>query len=137
MEGDDTDGRDQDDEDVVRRKIDDESQLRRNRVNQKYCRPRIDVLATPNKRLILALYQDHAHHLPREKIEKTKQLLQELYAMTPEETERYFKEMKYEADRRERRLRIKYLLKKEYKKAKRREEIERAYKFIKEILRRG
>lgn len=50
----------------------------------KRCNIRIDELSTPNKRMFLALWNEHAHHLPSEKLDTLKQLLQQFYAMTPE-----------------------------------------------------
>lgn len=51
---------------------------------KKPCNQRIDELSTPNKRIFLALWNEHAHHLPKEKVHHLKQILQESYAMSPE-----------------------------------------------------
>ncbi|KAJ8927774.1 hypothetical protein NQ314_019723 [Rhamnusium bicolor] len=83
--------------------VDNKEYAVRNQINRerkkddKTCRTRFDKLATPKKRFVLALYQNHAYHLPRDKLEKLKQFLQELYAMTPEETEKYFLQLREEA----------------------------------------
>jgi hypothetical protein len=45
---------------------------------------RLDELSTPNKRIFLALWNEHAYHLPKDKVKHLKQLLQQLYAMSPE-----------------------------------------------------
>lgn len=101
------------------------------------CSPRIDILATPNRRLILDLYQQHAYHLSREKVEKLKELLQELYAMTPEETKRYFAELEEENMKKIRRKRIKDMLRKQYLKQKRQHDIAKAYRVFANILEKG
>lgn len=48
------------------------------------CNTRIDELSTPPKRIFLALYKEHGHHLPKDKVNHLKELLQQLYAMSPE-----------------------------------------------------
>ncbi|XP_030766615.1 uncharacterized protein LOC115890505 [Sitophilus oryzae] len=96
----------------------------------KKCRPRIDQLAIPSRRLILALYQDHGYHLPREKVEKIKILLQELYAMTPEETERYFAHIKKKSADVSRRKDIKFMLKKLVKRKKKEQQHKQAYELL-------
>uniref|UniRef100_A0A1Y1N9C0 Uncharacterized protein n=2 Tax=Photinus pyralis TaxID=7054 RepID=A0A1Y1N9C0_PHOPY len=57
------------------------------------CNARIDELAKPNKRLLLDLWQNHAYHFPEERKEAIRLLLQEMFAMTPEETQKYFEEI--------------------------------------------
>lgn len=101
------------------------------------CRSRIDQLAVPNRRLILALYQNHADHLPKEKVEKIKALLQELYAMTPEETEKYFEHLRQQAEESGRRKDIKYMLKKLVRKKKKAKQVKKAYTFVNRLLVKG
>lgn len=101
--------------------------------NQK-CRSRIDELAIPSRRLILALYQSHAEHLPKEKVEKIKALLQELYAMTPEEAQTYFQHLKKQETEANRRKDIKYMLKRLVRRKKKAKQTKRAYSFIKQLL---
>lgn len=101
------------------------------------CRSRIDQLAIPNRRLILALYQNHADHLPKEKVEKIKALLQELYAMTPEETEKYFEHLRQQAEESGRRKDIKYMLKKLVRKKKKAKQVKEAYAFVNGLLVKG
>lgn len=127
------------DEDAVKEKINDEDRKRqtRRRSNSPPCRTRVDVLSTPNRRLILDLYQKHAYHLSKEKVEKIKELLQELYAMTPEETQRYFKELELENARKRRRKRIKEMLRKQYLKQRRQHDTAKAYRTFTNILRKG
>ncbi|XP_060533537.1 uncharacterized protein LOC132706294 [Cylas formicarius] len=101
------------------------------------CRPRIDYLALPNRRLILALYKDHAHHLPREKLENVEQLLQELYAMTPEETERYFAHLRRQSEENAKRKNLKAMLKKVVRKRKTERQRHQAYELLRELLVKG
>ncbi|CAG9764414.1 unnamed protein product [Ceutorhynchus assimilis] len=101
------------------------------------CHSRIDELATPSRRLILALYQEHAAHLPKDKVEKVKEMLQELYAMTPDETEKYFEHLRNKAQEVEQRKDIKYMLKKLVKRRKKAKQIAEAYKFIRKLLIEG
>ncbi|KAF7277983.1 hypothetical protein GWI33_008980 [Rhynchophorus ferrugineus] len=110
---------------------------RKQEKKNKYCRPRIDQLAIPNRRLILALYQDHASHLPREKANKIKMLLQELYAMSPEETEKYFAYIKGKVDEMSKRKDIKFMLKKLDKKRKRKKQYKQAYELLKTLFIKG
>ncbi|KAJ8947857.1 hypothetical protein NQ318_010003 [Aromia moschata] len=105
--------------------------------NNKTCRTRIDKLATPNRRIILALYQEHAYHLPRDKVEKIKQYLQELYAMTPEETEKYFLQLRREAKKMSHRKRVKEMLRKLFQKRKRQRQEGNAYRFVERLFERG
>lgn len=101
------------------------------------CRSRIDQLAIPSRRLILALYQDHRHHLEKDKVDKIKVLLQELYAMTPEETEKYFEYLKKQAEERQMKKAIKKMLKKLVNKRKYLKQTKRAYAFIYNLLGRA
>ncbi|KAL1501185.1 hypothetical protein ABEB36_006563 [Hypothenemus hampei] len=101
---------------------------------QQKCRSRIDQLAIPSRRLILALYQEHSEHLPKEKVEKLKVLLQELYAMTPEETEKYFEYLRQQSDEVAKRKNMKFLLRKLLKRKKRTKQVTRAYAFVKKLL---
>ncbi|XP_050294200.1 uncharacterized protein LOC126734557 [Anthonomus grandis grandis] len=105
--------------------------------NNPKCRPRIEVLAIPNRRLILSLYQNHAYHFPRDKVEKIKILLQELYAMTPEETEKYFEHLRRQAEEIGRRKDIKFMLKRLLKRKKKAKQIKKAYDFINRLLIKG
>lgn len=129
----------QDDEETVKEKIKTAVRRRheRQRENSPSCRTRIDVLSTPNRRLILDLYQRHAYHLSREKVVKIKELLQELYAMTPEETKKYFLELELENSKKKRRKRLKELLKRQFLKQKREQGTEKAYTIFANILRKG
>lgn len=108
----------------------------KNQQNPK-CRSRIDQLAIPNRRLILALYQNHADHLPKDKVEKIKTLLQELYAMTPEETEKYFEHLRKQAEESGRRKDIKYMLNKLVRKKKKAKQVKKAYAFVNRLLVKG
>lgn len=54
------------------------------RPKKKECNSRIEELAKPSKRFVLALWQEHSHHFPKERNDNIKQLLEELYALTPE-----------------------------------------------------
>lgn len=45
---------------------------------------RFDELSTPNKRIMLALWDDHGHLFNEERRRAMKLRLEELYAMTPE-----------------------------------------------------
>lgn len=45
---------------------------------------RIDELAVPAKRLMLNLWQDHAHHFDAQRKKNVLRTVQELYSMTPE-----------------------------------------------------
>ncbi|ENN71505.1 hypothetical protein HUJ04_013269 [Dendroctonus ponderosae] len=98
------------------------------------CRSRIDQLAIPSRRLILALYQNHSDHLPKEKVEKIKALLQELYAMTPEETQTYFQHLKKQELEANRRKDIKFMLKKLVRRKKRAKQTKKAYNLINHLL---
>lgn len=126
-----------DNEEAVKDKINNEDRIRQYRQRSKSppCRTRFDVLSIPNRRLILELYQKHAYHLSREKVEKIKELLQELYAMTPEETKKYFMELEQENSKKWRRKRLKELLKKQYMKQKMEKDIAKAYRLFAKILR--
>lgn len=139
VEDDITDDKNSPDEDEVKDKINNEDKKRktRKRSNSPPCRPRIDILSTPNRRLILDLYQKHAYHLSKEKVEKIKELLQELYAMTPEETKRYFMELELENNKKRRRKRIKEMLRRQYLKQKRQHDTAKAYRKFTNILRNG
>lgn len=127
------------DEDAVMERINDEDRKRQTRKtsNSPPCRTRVDFLSTPNRRLILDLYQKHAYHLSKDKVEKIKELLQELYAMTPEETKKYFMELELENSKKRRRKRIKEMLRKQYLRQKRQEDIAKAYRTFTNILRKG
>lgn len=117
---------------VVRQKIN--SEIRRtNRFNPS----RIDELAIPNRRLILALYQQHANHLPKDKLEKIKDVLRELYAMTPEETERFFEKLRGESKFLDERRKLKQRLRKELRKLKRAKQHARAVEFAEKLLKIG
>ncbi|XP_074042248.1 uncharacterized protein [Leptinotarsa decemlineata] len=135
MDEDASDVNEANEEDIVRQRITQES--RKNRKSNATCRTRIDQLATPNKRIILNLYQEHAKHFPKDRVERIKHKLQELYAMTPEETERYFEEMKAEERRAELRDRLKRMLKKQYLRDKRKKQQQKAYRFVEKLLRNG
>ncbi|KAG5882207.1 hypothetical protein JTB14_024719 [Gonioctena quinquepunctata] len=124
------------DEDTVKQRIKQEHR-KTEKANRATCRPRIDQLATPNRRLILNLYQDYANLFPKDKVERIKQKLQELYAMTPEETERYFEELRAKERKAEDRDRLKRMLRKLYLRAKSRKQEEKAYRFIEKLLREG
>ncbi|CAH1978995.1 unnamed protein product [Acanthoscelides obtectus] len=128
-------GDEQDQEAAVRRRINKDTR-RRQKPGTK-CRTRIDVLATPNRRLILALYQNHAHHFPKERVEKLKEMLQQLYAMTPEETERYFAEMEAVTARIMLRKRIKDMMRKRLRNLKKREQQAKAMMFIQKLIKKG
>lgn len=130
---------DENDEDTVKERINNEDRKRqqRKRPNYPLCRARFDVLSTPNRRLILDLYQRHAYHLSREKVENIKVLLQELYAMTPEETKKYFVELEQENSRKRRRKRLRELLRKQFLKQKRQQDTVKAYKVLANVLRKG
>lgn len=116
------------DENKVRRRIN--KQVKR----QAPYRTRFDVLATPHKRNILGTYQSHAYHFPKEKVEKLKRRLQELFAMTPEETEKYFEQMRSEANEIAKRKMMKIMLKRLYQKQQRAKQEQKAYKFIAKFL---
>ncbi|XP_057657846.1 uncharacterized protein LOC130894849 [Diorhabda carinulata] len=124
-----------DEEERVREKIDKEASRNRGRLT--VCRTRTDTLATPSKRLILALYKDHAYHLSRERVELIKQKLQEMYAMTPEETEKYFEEMREKTKKIEARAKLRKTLKKQYLKQKRREKEAAAFCFVEQLFKSG
>lgn len=130
---------DEADEDAVKERINNEDRKRRyqKRTSSPPCRTRFDVLSTPNRRLILDLYQKHAYHLSQEKVERIKELLQELYAMTPEETKKYFMELEQENSKKRRRKRLKELLRKQYLKQKKHQGTVKAYKIFAKILRKG
>ncbi|RZC42646.1 uncharacterized protein BDFB_012180, partial [Asbolus verrucosus] len=101
------------------------------------CNTRIDELATPHKRMFLALWNEHAHHLPSEKVKHLKQLLQQLYAMTPEETAKYFAELKAEAKAAAMRKKLKQRLRKYLLEKHRQKQRERAHKLFKRLLKCG
>ncbi|XP_072389964.1 uncharacterized protein [Diabrotica undecimpunctata] len=121
-----------DEEQRVRERIRKEAVNNRGKIT---CRTRIDTLSSPGKRAILELYQKHAYHFPRERVELIKQRLQELYAMTPEETERYFEEMRQQLQTKLMRDKLKKALKKKYMKEKRREKQAAAYCFVEQLFR--
>ncbi|XP_068906801.1 uncharacterized protein [Tenebrio molitor] len=98
---------------------------------------RLDELSTPNKRIFLALWNEHAYHLPKDKVKHLKQLLQQLYAMSPEETAKYFAELRAESKAAAMRKKLKeklrkYLLEKHHQRQR-----ERAYKLFKRLLKCG
>lgn len=64
------------------------------------CNPRIDDLSQPNKRIFLALWNEHAYHLPEDKLENLKNTLKQLFAMSPTESAKYFMELKAETQKR-------------------------------------
>ncbi|VEN59762.1 unnamed protein product [Callosobruchus maculatus] len=128
-------GDEQDQEAAVRRRINKDT--KRGQRTKTKCRTRIDVLATPNRRLILALYQNHAYHFPKEKVEKIKDNLQQLYAMTPEETERYFAELEAIATRMMIRRRMKDLMRKRLHKLKKQEQQRKAMAFVRKLIKKG
>ncbi|KAK4886329.1 hypothetical protein RN001_002600 [Aquatica leii] len=61
--------------------------------DKKVCNARLDELAKPNKRLILDLWQNYSYLFTDDRKETIRLLVQEMYAMTPEETQRYFDEI--------------------------------------------
>nr|CAH7736696.1 unnamed protein product [Callosobruchus chinensis] len=124
-----------DQEAAVRRRINKDT--RRGQKSKTKCRTRIDFLATPNRRLILALYQNHAYHFPKEKVEKIKDNLQQLYAMTPEETSRYFAELEAIAARTMLRRRLKDLMRKRLRKLKKQEQQRKAMAFVQKLMKKG
>ncbi|XP_018568289.1 uncharacterized protein LOC108908662 [Anoplophora glabripennis] len=117
---------------------DDENKVRRH-INKQVRKPargrtRFDVLAIPQKRNILGTYQGHAYHFPKEKVKKLKCKLQEMFAMTPEETEKYFEQMRNEANEIAKKKMTKIMLKKLYQKQERAKQEQRAYKCIAKLL---
>lgn len=128
---------DEADEEAVKDRINKDRLRQDRKKNSPKCRTRVDTLATPNRRLILDLYQRHAYHLSKDKVEKIKELLQELYAMTPEETNRYFMELEQENRKKDKRKRLKELLRKEYAKQRKQQNRAKAYKIFRNILRKS
>lgn len=53
-------------------------------VEKKPCNARIDELAKPNKRLLAAVWESYGDSFSTDRREAVKELLQELYAMSPE-----------------------------------------------------
>ncbi|KAF5282017.1 hypothetical protein FQA39_LY00541 [Lamprigera yunnana] len=57
------------------------------------CNARLDVLSKPTKRRVLHLWKNYISLFSEGRKETIRLLLQELYAMTPEETQKYFDEI--------------------------------------------
>lgn len=93
-----------------------------------------DELSTPPKRILLDTYQNHAHLFPKEKLEKMQRILQESFAMSPEETEKYFEQVKTEENEIAKHKVKKIMLKRMYQKQQRIKQERKAYKFIEKKL---
>ncbi|KAF2902541.1 hypothetical protein ILUMI_03641 [Ignelater luminosus] len=104
---------------------------------KKPCNARIDELAKPNKRLVLALWQNYAYLFGPERREAIRLLLQELYAMTPEETAKYFDEINKVLKKMAARERMKKRLLKRYKQKIWHTERNRAYRKFARILQKA
>ncbi|KAJ8925457.1 hypothetical protein NQ315_009291 [Exocentrus adspersus] len=98
---------------------------------------RFDVLAIPHRRIILDTYQNHSYHFPKDKAQRMKHQLQELYAMTPEETEKYFEQLKNEENQIAKQKMLKIMLKQLYRKQQREKQVSKAYKFVERLLKQG
>ncbi|XP_044255057.1 uncharacterized protein LOC123005396 [Tribolium madens] len=105
--------------------------------NKTWCNTRIDELSTPNKRIFLALWNEHAYHLPKEKVKNLKELLQQLYAMSPEETAKYFAELRAEAKAAAMRKKLKQKLRKYLQEKHHQKQRQKAYKLFKRLLKCG
>ncbi|KAK5643540.1 hypothetical protein RI129_007385 [Pyrocoelia pectoralis] len=98
------------------------------------CNARIEELAKPNKRLLLDLWQNYAHHFNEEKKEAIRLLLQEMFAMTPEETQKYFEEISEIMKRLAAREKLKKKLARKYHKKLREMERKRALSKFRSIF---
>ncbi|KAK9876538.1 hypothetical protein WA026_013911 [Henosepilachna vigintioctopunctata] len=101
------------------------------------CNRRIDELAMPSKRLLLCTFRDFGYMFPREWNERIRELLSILYAMTPEETEKYFEQLRAVAKHMALRKKMKEKLKKLVAKKKKREMKQKAYILFKNIIKMG
>lgn len=96
---------------------------------------RFDELSTPPRRILLDTYQHHAHLFPKERLEKMQQILQESYAMTPEETEKYFEQVKTEENEIAKHKVEKMILKRLFKQQQRLKQERKAYRVAGKRLR--
>ncbi|CAG9855926.1 unnamed protein product [Phyllotreta striolata] len=98
------------------------------------CLSLFDRLAWPKAERVLAVYKCHAYHMTRPRVELIKSRLQELYAMTAEETEAYFL-MNLEKQRQlQKRRELKKKMKMAFLKKRKQQQVDCAYKFLKRLL---
>ncbi|KAL3265401.1 hypothetical protein HHI36_009607 [Cryptolaemus montrouzieri] len=103
----------------------------------KPCNRRIDELALPCKRLLLGTFRQFGYLFPREWNERIKELLSILYAMTPEETEKYFEQLRAIAKQMALRKKMKERLRRLVAKKRKREMKYKAYLLFKNIIKVG
>ncbi|XP_044730420.1 uncharacterized protein LOC123293605 isoform X2 [Chrysoperla carnea] len=82
---------------------------------------RIDEMSRPTKRRLLALYEQYGRSLSPNRLRNVKQMLEEMFCMTPEQTEKYFQELREEAENRKRLRKLRRKEHLRYKKQKSRE----------------
>ncbi|KAF5282143.1 hypothetical protein FQR65_LT02840 [Abscondita terminalis] len=96
------------------------------------CNARLDFLARPKKERVLYLWENYIYLFPDERKESIKYMLQEMYSMTPEQTQKYFDEISAIVKKMKDKEKIKKRLYKKYMSKLRRVERRRAlYKFKK------
>lgn len=103
----------------------------------KPCNRRIDDLAMPTKRNLLCSFKQYGYLFPKEKNERLKELLSIMFAMSPEETEKYFDQMRQMANEIAAKKRIKTKLRRMVATKKKKEVRKRAYCLFRNIIRVG
>lgn len=99
------------------------------------CNSRIDDLSQPNKRIFISLWNEHGHHLPKDKSENLKNILKQMFAMSPVETAKYFRELKAEARRKAAHRELKKEIRKFLANKRKDEDQKRAFIFFQKVLR--
>lgn len=103
----------------------------------KPCNRRIDELALPSKRLLLCTFREYGYLFPEKWNDRIKELLSILYAMTPEETEKYFEQLREASRQMALRRKMKERLKKLVARRREREMKLKAYVLFKNIIKVG
>ncbi|CAH0561058.1 unnamed protein product [Brassicogethes aeneus] len=101
------------------------------------CFTRLEILARPNKNLLMNTFMQYRDRFPQCRVEKMKIMLQELCAMTPEDAEKYFAEMRSKADAAALKRKIQNMLKMACSKQKRKQKEEKAYRKARKIITKG